>query len=31
MSNALHYHFRKYGLMDIARRHPVLFSRLVKA
>ncbi len=28
MSNAMRLHLRRYGLMAIARRHPLLFSRL---
>lgn len=30
MSNALRYHRRLYGLLAIARRHPLLFSRLAR-
>jgi hypothetical protein len=29
MTNALRYHLRKYGLMDIARRHPRMLGRLM--
>jgi hypothetical protein len=28
MVNALRFHLRKYGLLDIALRHPRLFARL---
>jgi hypothetical protein len=27
--NALHLHLRRYGALEIARRHPRLFHRLV--
>jgi hypothetical protein len=29
MLNALRYHLRKYGLLDIALRHPRLLERLL--
>lgn len=29
MSNALRMHLRRYGALEIARRHPSLFRRLV--
>jgi hypothetical protein len=29
MPNALRYHLRRYGLLEIAMRHPRLFARLV--
>lgn len=28
MSNALHYHLRRYGVLAIALRHPKLFSKI---
>jgi hypothetical protein len=29
--NALHLHLRRYGMLDIAHRHPRLFGRLMQA
>jgi hypothetical protein len=31
MLNALRYHLRKYGLLDIALRHPRLLARLMSS
>lgn len=30
MTNALHFHLRRYGLLEIARRHPILFRRFAR-
>jgi len=29
MSNALRYHLRRYGLLEIALRHPTLLARVL--